>query len=288
MKPCFVHALFVLFFSLAFMALGQQPEAKNSPVPSPADVAIAAKNVKEVIGHMGSCADRPPNTLAGIRRAIESGAHVSEVDARTTKDGMLICMHDEEVNRTTDGTGKVASLTLAELKRFDAGSKFAAKFAGERVPTLREVLTLSKGKIAVMIDLKESGEEYVKKIAAEVREHGEPKRTVLGVRSIEHAKQFQKLLPDARQIGLIPTTNDIKPFAEAGVKVIRLWPKWLVDKSLVSQVRKLGLELHIGSGMGTHDEVLPLLVHQPESLSSDDPTQLLRTLNELRGKTKSR
>ena len=283
MKPCLLIATLFLLGSYTLIAIGGHQTAQT---PAPPEAAKAAANVKEVIGHMGSCADRPPNTLAGIRRAIEAGAHVAEVDARTTKDGALICMHDDEVDRTTDGKGKVASLTLTELKRLDAGSKFAAKFAEERVPTLREVLAVSKGKIAVMIDLKESGEDYVKKIAAEVREHGEPKRTVLGVRSIEHAKRFRKLLPDARQIGLIPTTDDIKPFAEAGVKVIRLWPKWLLDKSLVPQVRKLSLELNIGTGMGTRDEVLPLLVHEPESLSSNDPAQLIKTLTELRGKKK--
>lgn len=280
MKAIAATGLALLF---GFPAMSQQSDAKTPVAPA---TARTAANVKEVIGHMGSCADRPGNTLAGIRRAIEARANAAEVDVRTTSDGTLVCMHDEDVDRTTDGKGKVANLTLAQVKRLDAGAKFAAKFAGERVPTLREVLTLSKGKIGVMIDLKEAGDDYVKKIAAEMREHGEPKRAVIGVRSIEHAKRFRMLLPEARQIGLIPTTNDIKPFAEAGVKVIRLWPRWLVDKSLVPQVRKLGLELHIGSGMGTRDEVLPLLIHEPESMSSDDPARLLETLNELRAKPK--
>ena len=65
------------------------------------------------------------------------------------------------------------------------------------------------------------------------------------------------------------------------MKVIRLWPKWLADESLVPRVRKLGFELHLGTGMGTKAEVLPLLAHRPESLSSDDPAQLLKTLDGL-------
>ena len=80
-------------------------------------------------------------------------------------------------------------------------------------------------------------------------------------------------------IGLVPTADDIEPFGKAGVKVIRLWPKWLSDETLVPRVRKLGLELHLGTGMDTKAEVLPLLAHKPESLSSDDPAQLLRTLS---------
>lgn len=253
------------------------------PAADPADAAKAAAGVKEVIGHMGSCADRPGNTLAGVRRAAEAGAHVAEVDVRTTKDGALICMHDDTVDRTTDGTGKVADLTLADVKKLDAGVKFDAKFKGERVPTLREVLEAATGKIGVMLDLKEEGEEYVARNAAEVRRHGEPKRVVLGIRSVGHAERFRKLLPEARQIGLVPTPDDVEPFARAGVKVIRLWPKWLADAALVPQVRKLGLELHLGTGTGTRAEVLPLLAHRPESLASDDPAQLVKTLAEIAG-----
>lgn len=257
-----------------------------APVPAAAPPApgAAAGRVKETIGHMGSCADRPGNTLAGVRRAIEAGAHAAEVDVRTTKDGVLVCLHDATVDRTTDGTGKVADLTLDDVKKLDAGVKFDARFKGERVPTLREVLELARGKIAVMIDLKEDGDAYAEAIAAQVREFGEPKRVLVGVRSVGHAKQFRKLLPDARQIGLVPTADDIEPFAKAGVTVIRLWPKWLSDEKLVPRVRKLGLELHLGAGAGTRADVLPLLVHEPESLSSDDPARLLQTLAELRGK----
>lgn len=268
-------------FTLVLLAVSPALVPAADP-PAPPDAAKAAAGVKEVIGHMGSCADRPGNTLAGVRRAAEAGADAAEVDVRTTKDGVLICLHDDTVDRTTDGTGKVAGLTLAEVKQLDAGVKFSPKFKGERVPTLREVLQTAKGKVGVMLDLKEDGEEYAKRIAAEVRGHGEPKRLVLGIRSAGHAERFAKLLPEARQIGLVPTPDDIEPFAKAGVKVIRLWPKWLADGSLVPRVRKLRLELHLGTGMGTRVEVLPLLVHRPESLASDDPAALVKTLKEIR------
>lgn len=209
-------------------------------------------------------------------------ASAAEVDERTTRHGVLVCLHDDTVDRTTDGKGKVADLTLADIKKLDAGLKFDPKHKGEWVPTLREVLAAAKGKIGVMIDLKEDGEGYARKIAAEVREHGEPKRPVIGIRSVGHAKAFGTLLPNARRIGLVPTPDDIEPFAKVGVKVIRLWPKWLADTTLVPRVRKLGLELHLGTGNGTRAEVLPLLAHRPESLASDDPATLVKTLKEIR------
>src|SRR4051812_11730412 len=92
--------------------------------------AEAAAKVQWVIGHRGSSADRPENTLPSYRRAIEAGAQVAEVDARTTKDGALVCLHDADLSRTTDGKGKVGDLTLADIKKFDAGSKFSEEFKG--------------------------------------------------------------------------------------------------------------------------------------------------------------
>jgi glycerophosphoryl diester phosphodiesterase len=245
------------------------------------DVRAAAKNVRQVIAHRGSMSDRPENTLASLKRAIEIKAHASEVDVRMTKDGALVCMHDADVSRTTDGKGKVNELTLADVKKLDAGSWFDKKFKDERVPTLREALAAAKGKIAIMLDLVESGDSYLRKIAAEVTSHGDPKRTVLGIRSVEQAKLMKKLLPDAQRIGLVPTTDSIDAFADAGVSAIRLWPKWLAEKKHVERVRSRKLHLLIGAGTGTKDEVLPLLAHRPEILSADDPAALLRTLAEL-------
>lgn len=270
MKP---HSASLLAFVLAVFLLPR--------IESPAADAEAARKVRQIIAHRGSSADRPENTLAAFRRAIEAGAHVTEIDVRTTRDGVLVCLHDDDLSRTTDGTGVVGEKTLAELKRLDAGRRFAAKFAGERVPTMREVLELCKGKIDVMLDLKETGEDYARKVAAEVREHGEPKRVVVGVRSVEQAKQFKKLLPEARQIGLIPNTKSIEDFAAAGVPIIRLWPRWLDDRTLVPRLRKLGVGLHLGAGVGTKEEVQPLLEHGPVSMSADDPALLLKTLAEI-------
>src|SRR3954447_10415450 len=125
--------------------------------PARADDDVgAAKNVRQVIAHRGSMSDRPENTLASLKRAIVIKAHASEVDVRTTKDGALVCMHDADVSRTTDGKGKVSELTLEEIRKLDAGSWFDKRFKGERVPTLREALAAAKGKIAIMLDLVES------------------------------------------------------------------------------------------------------------------------------------
>src|SRR5271156_821825 len=112
---------FAIPMMLGIAALLFFPNSLRSDEPKP-DLARAARNVREIIGHRGSCADRPENTLASYRRAIEAGATVAECDVRTTKDGFLVSSHDPHVNRTSNGTGAIADLNLAELKRLDFGS----------------------------------------------------------------------------------------------------------------------------------------------------------------------
>ncbi|MDA1014394.1 MAG: DUF1080 domain-containing protein [Planctomycetota bacterium] len=247
------------------------------------DVAAAAKGVKQIIAHRGASLERPECTVASIRRSIEVGATAVEMDVRTSKDGTLFLLHDATLDRTTNGKGSAAALTIAELQQLDAGSWFKPTYKNERIPTLDAALRECRGKIDALLDLKEQGDEYDRKVAAAVRKHGMPSRTVVGVRSIEQAQRFRKLLPEARQIGLIPNPDSIEGFVAAGVETIRLWPKWLAGDGvkLVDQVRTAKAMLHLNGTSGTPEEIVPLLAHSPDSLSSDDPGRLVRTLKEL-------
>jgi len=111
------------------------------------------------IGHRGASATRPENTVASFRRAMEIGADMIELDVRATADGIAVVMHDSTVDRTTNGSGRLADLTLKQVEELDAGSWFAPDFAGERVPTLEQVVALTAGKTPLSIELKESGVE---------------------------------------------------------------------------------------------------------------------------------
>ncbi len=99
-------------------------------------------NPPRIVGHRGAKAVTPENTLAAFRRAHADGASWVEFDAKLTRDGHVIVMHDETLERTTSGTGNVADRTLAELQALDAGSWFAPQFTGERIPTLVESMAL--------------------------------------------------------------------------------------------------------------------------------------------------
>ena len=95
-----------------------------------------------LVAHRGASAVAPENTMSAFRRAIEAGADAVELDVQATSDGQLVVIHDSTLDRTTDGTGAVFETDAATIAGADAGSWFSPDFAGERVPTLEEVLGL--------------------------------------------------------------------------------------------------------------------------------------------------
>ncbi len=92
-------------------------------------------------GHRGAAGEAPENTFSGFDRAVRAGVDYVELDVQLTADGVAVVIHDDQLNRTTDGRGPVASATAATLARLDAGAWFDPDFAGERVPTLTELLS---------------------------------------------------------------------------------------------------------------------------------------------------
>ncbi|HYD29527.1 MAG TPA: glycerophosphoryl diester phosphodiesterase [Azospirillaceae bacterium] len=96
-----------------------------------------------VIGHRGAAAHAPENTLAGLRAAAAQGVRWVEVDVMLSRDRVPVLVHDDTVDRTTDGTGAIADLTFDALRRLDAGSWFAPTFTGERIPSLVEAVELA-------------------------------------------------------------------------------------------------------------------------------------------------
>jgi len=94
--------------------------------------------------HRGASGNAPENTLAAFRKAVALGATFIETDLQLSRDARFVAIHDATVNRTTSGQGAVHDMTLANCGGLDAGSWFGSEFAGERIPTLEEILEFSK------------------------------------------------------------------------------------------------------------------------------------------------
>lgn len=108
-----------------------------------------------LIAHRGGSLEVPENTMAAFQHAVSVGMRMVELDVQMARDGELVVIHDETVDRTTNGTGPVGSFTLEELQKLDGGSKFHPRYAGEKIPTLREVfdLCVSAG-VGVVVEIK--------------------------------------------------------------------------------------------------------------------------------------
>lgn len=108
-----------------------------------------------IMGHRGAMGHAPENTMASFRLAHEIGVEAIELDVHLSADGRLVVHHDETLDRTTNGTGEISDLTLAQLQQLDAGRKFGEAFAGEKIPTLEEVVVWAQSvKLPVVIEFK--------------------------------------------------------------------------------------------------------------------------------------
>jgi glycerophosphoryl diester phosphodiesterase len=107
-----------------------------------------------VFGHRGAMGHAPENTMVSFAKGLELGADMLELDIHLSRDDKLIVMHDGDVSRTTDGSGHIKDMTVAEIKKLDAGAKFDVRFLGERVPTLVEVLEWAQTRIQLAIEIK--------------------------------------------------------------------------------------------------------------------------------------
>jgi glycerophosphoryl diester phosphodiesterase len=118
-------------------------------------IGAAGLDLPPVIGHRGAASLAPENTVAGLRRARALGCRWVEFDVRMTADDKLVLLHDDRLDRTTNGRGRARSLPLESIRRCDAGSWFASSFAGERVPTLEEAMAaLSELGLGANLELK--------------------------------------------------------------------------------------------------------------------------------------
>ena len=120
-----------------------------------------------IAAHRGGAATHPENTLIAFRNAVALGVHQIEFDVRVAADGQLVVIHDAAVDRTTNGWGKVAKLTLPQLRELDAGSWKAPRFVGERIPTLGEALDVLPRDVWINLQIKKNDRARAERIAEE-------------------------------------------------------------------------------------------------------------------------
>ncbi|WP_226673481.1 glycerophosphodiester phosphodiesterase [Rossellomorea aquimaris] len=156
----------------------------------------------KLFAHRGVSGEAPENTLAAFKAAAESGAHGIELDVQLTKDGQIVVIHDETIDRTTNGTGYVKDMTWEQLRTYDAGSWFHSTFQGESIPSLEEVLdvvTAHHDSMIINIELKNDQFDYPHlegKVLELLNEKGMKEQTIISSFNPESLKRVRELDPD--------------------------------------------------------------------------------------------
>jgi glycerophosphoryl diester phosphodiesterase len=152
-----------------------------------------------VIAHRGDKALAPENTLAAFNLAVNKGADAIEFDVKLTADGQVIVLHDQRVDRTTNGTGSVSSYKFAALRELDAGAWFSEQFRGERIPGLEEVFETFGKQIYMNVELTNyatPADDLVVKVVDLVKKHGLQRRTLFSSFVIRNLRKARSLLPE--------------------------------------------------------------------------------------------
>lgn len=197
------------------------------------------------VGHRGAKGHAPENTLASFQLAVEMGVEAVETDIHLSRDGEVVCIHDFTVDRTTDGHGFVKDLTVAELKALDAGSWFGPGFAGQRIPTLRELLAWAQNRVGVALEIK-NGPIYYSGIAARaialLREYDMVEQAILI--SFDHlVLREAKMIEPRIATGILYVGRLVDPVAAARAAAAdSLNPNWaFVTTDMVQAAHAAGL-----------------------------------------------
>ncbi|MCX7706399.1 MAG: glycerophosphodiester phosphodiesterase family protein [Anaerolineae bacterium] len=196
-------------------------------------LALPGKPKPYVMAHRGNQVACPENTLAAFRRALADGADIIETDLHVTADGVFVCIHDATVDRTTDGTGAVAEMTLAQIKALSA-SYGRPEFAAERVPTLAELCQITPPDVALALELKTDRflePEVCRRLADELTQHGVRERTVVLSFHLPRVRAVSAVAPDI-PAGFITATNPLPP-ADAQL-LGPFWPLLLITPFYVA------------------------------------------------------
>jgi glycerophosphoryl diester phosphodiesterase len=212
----------------------------------------------EIVAHRGASADAPENTLASVKLAWEQSADAVEIDVRLTKDGKLAVIHDEDTRRVAGKPGQVRGQTLAELRALDVGRWKDAKWAGEKIPTLDEVLAAMPDGRKLFVEMKCGAEavgELKKAIAASSRKPEQV--TIIGF-SLPTMEAAKRELPGHPVSWLVEVRKDkasgkwqpdvdelVEKARKAGLDGLSLNATAAIDAELVRKLHAAGLKLNV-------------------------------------------
>ncbi|KGX86238.1 glycerophosphodiester phosphodiesterase [Pontibacillus litoralis] len=235
-----------------------------------------------VYAHRGSSGTHPENTLAAFRAAIQCGADGIELDVQMTKDGEVVVIHDEQVDRTTNGEGWICDMTYAQLATLDAGSWFDPAFSNEQIPTLNNVLTICKDtNVMINIELKNDRIRYEgmeKLVVQKVRDYHMEKQVVLSSFFHESLTVVHRLAPELETAILYerPLREPWKQAIECHATAIHA-PKQFVSSGYIIQAKKYRQAIRVFT-VNIEKEMKELCEMKVDAIITDFPEQAIQIL----------
>ncbi|MCY3023202.1 MAG: glycerophosphodiester phosphodiesterase family protein [Planctomycetota bacterium] len=202
-----------------------------------------------IIAHRGASQQAPENTLPALEKARDAGVDMLALEVQRSKDDQPLVLADVSLDRTTNGTGRVARMTAAEVQALDAGSWFGAAFAGAKVPLLGEALQAAGSKVRVMLSLPEtrSGTPWVKQLQAGLQGRADPAGDVLVFSDSESLKSFREAAPGFSFSLALGEKVDgwlyLEKADKMGLKVIRPY-RAQIDSVLVRQAHAKNIQVY--------------------------------------------
>ena len=231
----------------------------------------------KVTAHRGHSRAAPENTMSAVREAIKSNADYAEVDVLLTADGVPVLLHDSDLKRVARDERKISDISIDEVQKLDVGSWFGSEFVGERVPTLEEVMKLSKGQIKLNIELKVYGPDslLIPEVARLIRDlefESECIVTTFDYDSLLEAKQLNPRL----KTGLI-VAHALGDVSKLDVDLFSVRANWLSDHVLRHAQRR-GKEVHVWT-VNNPAEMLSFMKRGVDNIITDDPDLLISVRN---------
>ena len=230
---------FILVLVLGPSANKSHATSMFGTLRKPGDPALIA-------GHRGDRSAAPENTLPALQSALDGSMVYVETDIRLSADGVPVLIHDSTVDRTTNGSGPVSSLTLAELEELDAGSWYAKAYAGLRIPTLDSFLgLLAASDKKALLELKgEWTEAALASVTLLIESHGLGRRVVLASFHVDTLAAMQNAAPDLPRLVIIRDLPDdpVALVLEYGaIGVVTSPPAVEEDPTVVDRIHRAGL-----------------------------------------------
>lgn len=238
----------------------------------------------KILGHRGAMGLAPENTLPSFRKAIEASADGVEFDVQLSADGVPVVIHDEKVDRTTDGRGKVNELSVRELEKLDAGRFFSDKFVETRLPLLKEVLEVIQGMDIINLELKNGNVRYEgmeEKVIEMTREFGVFDKTVFSSFNHYSLKKLKEIEPAART-GVLYMAGIYQPWEYArklGAEAIHPYYAAVVP-DIVEECHKQEMAVNV-FGVNESETIRKLLMMNVDAIITDYPGRAREILNEI-------